>query len=237
MDWTERLAAPTGGGYTFSEGQRPYAICLLGPPASGKGTTARLISSLWSLPIICPGDIYKELREQDTELGRRVREALKDGGYCPNELTNQIMTEETQSRLAGGARGVLLDGFPRNAEQLGFLDSRYRVGMYLHLTSDYDTLLRAALGRRECPECHHISNEALATARCDCDTSVMIRWDDTPKMYQKRWATYQRLTQPIIDAVSSRPNYVKMDVLRKRWGLDSMIDLWKPFIGQGCVEF
>ncbi len=56
-------------------------FCLLGPPASGKGTIGSFLSHKYLKTIITPGDIYRRLREEDSELGHLVKDALKEGGY------------------------------------------------------------------------------------------------------------------------------------------------------------
>ena len=45
-------------------------ILLLGPQGSGKGTQAKLISNTYGIPQIATGDMIREIKELDTELGR-----------------------------------------------------------------------------------------------------------------------------------------------------------------------
>lgn len=189
--------------------------CFLGPPSSGKGTAAKLISKEFGFPIITPGDIYKVLREEDSETGRLVKESLKDGGYCPDYLTNQIMLTESQ-RLAGeGARGVLMDGYPRSLVQLEFLRENWDVGLYLHTESPYKVLEKFVINRVECPDCGRVQSLIKPEGLCACQriSGWKQRWDDTALLFPKRYDTYQALTFPVIEKVCSLPEYTRYDFL------------------------
>src|SRR5215467_4021094 len=96
-------------------------VLVLGPQGSGKGTQAKLISKTYGVPHIATGDMIREIKELDTELGRRVRE-IYDRGDLVDDATIVDMIE---SRLDRGdtIHGFILDGFPRNTAQAAALDA------------------------------------------------------------------------------------------------------------------
>ena len=111
-------------------------FCLLGPPSSGKGTIGALLKNEYQSEIITPGDIYRRLREEDSELGTLVRESLKDGGYCPDYLTNQIILTESK-KLNDSNVKITLDGYPRTVIQLEYLLENFDVKYFIHLNASF----------------------------------------------------------------------------------------------------
>jgi adenylate kinase len=224
-----------------------FAVCLIGPPSSGKGTLARKMSSRWGVPVVTPGDIYKDLRERDTEMGRIVRESLAGGGLCPDSLTNRIMLEESDRLAAEGRDCVILDGYPRTLEQYRFLIKNFFVASFVHLESPYGVLESMALNRVQCPDCGLVGSLLRPEALCACQpkTGWKRRFDDTAEMFPSRIATYGELTQPIIDAVSDDYRYLKFDSLAEPDEepqalrvLDSLVALARAIsdIGDAMVE-
>jgi adenylate kinase len=58
-------------------------LILLGPPGAGKGTQAERISSLYDIPHISTGDIFRENLHKGTELGLEARKYMDRGELVP----------------------------------------------------------------------------------------------------------------------------------------------------------
>ncbi len=183
-------------------------FCLLGPPASGKGTIGSFLSHKYLKTIITPGDIYIRLREEDSELGHLVKDALKDGGYCPDYLTNQIISEEANK----SAFGIILDGYPRTMTQFEYLTEHFDVKHYIHLDAPYDVLVEAAMNRIQCSVCNKIWSAVFREEDCcSCqERTWKKRFDDDKSIYPKRYENYVELTSPIIESVKDLKNYKKI---------------------------
>ena len=69
----------------------PVSVVFLGPPASGKGTTASYLENQYNIKSVSPGNIFKKIRNENSELSKLVIESTKDGGLCPDWLTNEIV--------------------------------------------------------------------------------------------------------------------------------------------------
>ena len=57
-------------------------IIFIGPPGSGKGTQAKMISEHYKFPHISMGDLLREMAKNDSKDGRYVRKMLEEGASC-----------------------------------------------------------------------------------------------------------------------------------------------------------
>ena len=156
-------------------------LLVLGPQGSGKGTQAKLIAKTYGIPHIATGDMIREMKELDTELGRRVKE-IYDRGDLVDDAT---IVELIESRLDRGDTlpGFILDGFPRNTAQAEALDE------LLHrLGRDLDVVFELQVGDREVL-LERIAKRAVEESRSD----------DTPDAIRKRLEIYERETAPLVE--------------------------------------
>jgi adenylate kinase len=163
----------------------------LGPQGSGKGTQAKLISRTYGIPQVATGDMIREIKELDTELGRRVRE-IYDRGDLVDDAT---IVELIESRLDRGDTipGFILDGFPRNTAQAQALDE-----LLARLGRDLDVVFELQVADRE------VLLERLAKRAAEEG-----RTDDTPEAIGKRLEIYDRETAPLVEYYrSTRGNVV-----------------------------
>jgi adenylate kinase len=166
-------------------------ILLLGPQGSGKGTQAKLISQTYGIPQVATGDMIREIKELDTELGRRVKE-IYDRGDLVDDAT---IVELIESRLDRGDTipGFILDGFPRNTPQAEALDE-----LLARLGRDLDVVFELQVGDRG------VLLERLAKRAAEEG-----RTDDTPDAIHKRLEIYDRETAPLVEYYrSTRGNVV-----------------------------
>lgn len=185
-------------------------VVMMGPPSSGKGTVAQELQRIMGAKIVSPGDIYRDLREQNTELGRLVRSSLENGGYCPDSLTNRIMMEEFRSK-----QGSILisDGYPRTNSQLVHMLAHCDVGCFVRTDAPYDKLIYAAQNRIQCSQCGKICNKLRPSDYCACNAEMKTRFDDTPEIYKARYDKYMSSTKPTLDLIAELPNYAQFEVL------------------------
>jgi len=156
-------------------------VLVLGPQGSGKGTQAKLIAKTYGVPQIATGDMIREIKELETELGRRVKE-IYDRGDLVDDST---IVELIESRLDRGDTipGFILDGFPRNTAQAEALD------VLLHrLGRDLDVVFELQIGDREVL-LDRIAKRAVEEGRSD----------DTPDAIRKRLEIYERETAPLVE--------------------------------------
>jgi adenylate kinase len=125
-------------------------LVLLGPPGSGKGTQAAMLSEKYRIPAIATGDILRAQVEAGTPLGERVKAYIDRGELVPDSLVVDLI----QHRLSDPdtQQGFILDGFPRTVPQAQALDVMLTaldrpLDAVLYLQVDPDAV-RERLGQR-----------------------------------------------------------------------------------------
>jgi adenylate kinase len=166
-------------------------VLLLGPQGSGKGTQARLVSQTYGIPQIATGDMVREMKELDTEVGRAVK-ALYDAGELVND---QLMIRMIRARLDRGDTlpGFVLDGFPRTMAQAEALD-----------------VLLDELGRRiDVVFELQVADRRTVVDRLLKRAAKENRSDDTLEVIERRLALYDEQTAPLVEYYrSTRGNVV-----------------------------
>jgi adenylate kinase len=176
------------------------------------GTVGSFLKEHFQCEIVAPGDIFRRIRKEDSKLGESVREQLKDGGYCSDELTCEIILDEIV-KLDG--KPFILDGFPRTMAQYDFVKAHMTVDYYICLDAPYEALVQSSANRIFCAKCNKVWSKLREENDC-CPFSSenwIRRFDDAPDIYLKRYAIYQEFTQPIIDVVSKLPNNISLQSL------------------------
>ena len=185
-------------------------LILLGPPGAGKGTQAARLREDFGLPYIGTGDLLREHRENETELGVEAKKYMDNGDLVPDGLVIAMILAKVEEE---GQDGFLLDGFPRTIGQADAL-GRELEGMGRRLTAALlieapDEVVIARLsGRRVCSAGHvyHVEDDPPKhEGVCDQDGKPLARRkDDDPETIKKRLATYHEMTEPLKDYYEER---------------------------------
>ncbi len=94
-------------------------LILFGPPGSGKGTQASLLSNKIKIPHLSTGDILRSKLNDNDELAQELSKIMSSGNLVPDTILNPIVTEKLLSDDC--KNGFILDGYPRNKSQSDFL--------------------------------------------------------------------------------------------------------------------
>lgn len=167
-------------------------LLIIGPPGAGKGTQAARIAERYDVPAISTGDIFRANIQGQTELGAQVQAIIKAGELVPDSLTNEIVRDRLHQDDA--SRGFLLDGYPRNVEQVHALDGMLEgdaLDAVVLLVADTDEVVARLLKRAE----------------------IEGREDDTEEVIRHRQDIYAAQTAPLIDLFTERGILVSVDGL------------------------
>jgi adenylate kinase len=152
---------------------------IFGPPGSGKGTQAELLTSALGVPHVSTGDLLRAETEAGTPLGAEVAPLLATGELVPDELIERVL--ERRLSRPDARRGAILDGYPRTVAQARSLDGRLagagcHVQAVLVLDVDEATLIERLLHRAD--EQH--------------------RADDHRDAISERMTEYRQRTEPVL---------------------------------------
>lgn len=187
-------------------------ILVFGPPGSGKGTRARLISRLLRVPVIITGDMLREEVSAGTQVGQRAKEYMEQGGLVPDELVIGLI--EDRLKRADCSHGFILDGFPRNLNQAEALDRileemNVDLDLVLNIVVDPEVVVERLSLRRWCPRCGAIYNLKYEPPKVDeicdeCSAKLIQRSDDRVEVVRRRLRIYEEQTKPLLQRYLGR---------------------------------
>src|SRR5437016_2102073 len=131
-------------------------LILIGPPGSGKGTQAKLLSDRLHLAHIATGDILREAIRLSTSAGRKAKPFVRKGKLVPDDLVNQLVAN--RFRREDRPERFVMDGYPRTLDQAASFDQVLRQ-QFLDLTAvllftvDDQEIVARMTGRWSCPQC------------------------------------------------------------------------------------
>ncbi len=201
-------------------------VVLLGPPGAGKGTQAKQMVEHFRIPQISTGDLLRDNVQRGTPLGLAARDTMARGELVPDDLVYDMVAQRL--RQADCEPGFILDGFPRNPAQAGWLDAFLEheffekgqrdqcLPIVIRINVDYNKLLRRITGRRSCPVCGRIYNvysqPPRVADRCDVDGSTLVtREDDREDVIRERLAAYELQTKPVAEYYARKGRLVSVD--------------------------
>jgi len=162
-------------------------IILMGPPASGKGTQAKLLLEKFkTYYYISTGQLFRKLIEEDTDTGQRVKDVVESGGLPFDDLGTTLWMYDIAFNVKKD-QGIIADGFPRRLQEakdldafLKFLDRKKNIYFFLIEISENEAQKRLVKRGRK---------------------------DDDPESVTNRFKIYRRRTIPAL-------NYFKKHLIK-----------------------
>ena len=167
-------------------------LLIMGPPGSGKGTQASRIADRFGIPAISTGDLFRANISAGTPLGLEAQRHVDSGGYVPDSVTNEMLRDRLSEDDA--SRGFLLDGYPRTAAQVDFLDD-----VLAEQGTKLDLVIEMVVDREE------------TVARLLARALEEGRADDTEDVIRKRQQIYADETAPLLRIYQDHGLLVRVD--------------------------
>lgn len=165
----------------FERQQKYKVIFVLGPPGSGKGTQCQRIQKHFGFVHLSAGDLLREERQRKgSQFGDLIERHIREGTIVPVEITCKLIENAMLAHShTGAAAGFLVDGFPRNKDNLD--------GWQCEMATKADVLFVLVL---------HAPLEVCVKR---CLNRGQGRADDNEESMRKRIVTYNEHTLPIIN--------------------------------------
>jgi adenylate kinase len=192
-------------------------LILIGPPGSGKGTQANLLSQKYELAHIGTGDILREAVRLNTPTGKQAQPYVNSGQLVPDDLVNEMVAD--RFRRDDRPENFVMDGYPRTLAQAASFDQVLRQQfldldcVIVLLVSD-EEIVRRLSGRRFCPNCQATFHAHFKPPKvpwtCDvCGSTLIQREDDKEATIRKRLQVYHQNNVDLLD------HYQKQNLVRE----------------------
>ena len=150
---------------------------VLGAPASGKSTQSSKLVEEFNCVHLSAGDLLRKERESGSEVAELIEGYITQGAIVPVELTLRLIRTAMEET---GAKRFLIDGFPRNNDNLdGWVSAMSECALV-------DSLFFLDCPESKCEE--RILKRAALSGRSD-DNIVTLK---------KRFTTFKDITMPVV---------------------------------------
>ena len=158
-------------------------LSVIGPPGSGKSTQAKMLVQKLKLPHVYVGGLLREEVKRGTELGKKVRSSMDEGGLVGDDLVlalffNRVEQEDCRS-------GFIADATPRTIYQAEKIEERIPFDKVLFVRVSLSAAKQRLLDRE--------------------------RKDDTEEAISRRFRVYEEATRPIVEFYRARGKLVEVD--------------------------
>ena len=191
-------------------------VILLGPPGAGKGTLGRQLASRLEASFLSAGEMLWAEARRASPAGEAIRRSrLADGQGVDPDIPYRLL-EDTLGKLPPRA-AIILDGFPRQANQVSRLDSLlgHPPDLVIALGCPPGIGARRVLWRLTCVACGAPFGPKVPprkTGSCDtCEGRLERRKDDSHRALATRIAFWERHAGPIERIYSERGVLVEVD--------------------------
>ncbi len=190
------------------DGRRYDTFLIFGAPGSGKGTQGQVLGRVPRFFHCACGDVFRSLDTRST-LGQEFLRYSSEGLLVPDDLTvrlwkTKIEAQEQSDLFKADIDFLVLDGIPRNVEQVQIMEEYVNVHQVFHLTLKN----RDELARR-------LRKRALKDNRLD---------DASESVIKQRLELYDAETKPMLEKydeglishidASQHPAEVMLDILK-----------------------
>ena len=167
----------------------PLRMVILGRQGSGKGTQSERLTTSFGCVHLSTGDALRAAVAAGTELGRQAEKIMDSGGLVGDDVMNGIVRDRLALDDVAEA-GVLLDGYPRTADQADALEAILDgLGHRLDVAVNIDVPIA------------EVTSRMLDRGRSD----------DTLEAIERRLELYEEQTAPLRDWFEARGLLAKVD--------------------------
>ena len=155
-------------------------LIIFGPPGAGKGTQSKFIAEKFKLFQLSTGEFLRKEITQNTEIGKKISTIINSGSLVSDDIVSNLI-EKVISNVKYHNK-IIFDGYPRSINQAKNLESllnkyQQKIDIVLKLSVSLETIKKRILERR----------------------TQEKRPDDEKEIAIKRYETYEKSTEPVIE--------------------------------------
>ncbi len=165
-------------------------IIIFGPPGAGKGTQSKFIVNKFNLYQLSTGDLLRNEIKNKTKLGSEISSLINSGELVSDEIVGNLIEQFISNDTFKNK--IIFDGYPRTLNQAKNLDNllkkyKQKIDIVLKLSVSLETVKKRIMERQ----------------------TQEKRADDNEKIAIKRYKTYEKSSEPVIDYYK-RSNLLKV---------------------------
>ena len=177
-------------------------LVFLGPPGTGKGTQAKLISEHFKIAHISTGNLFRQLADENNPSGLEARDKYwGKGNLVPDNITVKILKERLSKPDC--KNGFILDGFPRNIDQVNHLNKITKIDLVIYIYSYEKEIIKRFENRYQCNNCNIVYGLGKMSKKpgyCDeCHKKLVKREDDNLEVLKTRLKIFYDNVNPVVD--------------------------------------
>ena len=148
-----------------------------------------LLRKKYNLFQLSTGEILRDQIKEKTNLGNKIAPIINSGAFVPDEIVSELIERILKEKKYNNR--VIFDGYPRSlsqAKNLEYLLKKYKqkIDLVLKLSVSLETVIKRIIKRKNLEE----------------------RPDDNEQIAIKRYKTYEKSTEPVIE------HYKKLNLLK-----------------------
>ena len=164
-------------------------VVIFGPPGAGKGTQSKFIVNKFNLYQLSTGDLLRDEIKNKTKLGSEISSIINSGELVSDKIVSNLIEKFISNETYKNK--IIFDGYPRTLNQAKNLDDllkmyQQKIDIVLKLSVSLETVKKRILERQ----------------------TQENRADDSEEIAIKRYNTYEKSTEPVIDY------YKKLNLLK-----------------------
>ena len=164
-------------------------LIIFGPPGAGKGTQSKFIADNFNLFQLSTGEFLRKEIANNSKIGKKIASIMNSGSLVSDEIVSNLIEKIISNKIYNNR--IIFDGYPRSLDQAKNLDRllkkyKQKIDIVLKLSVSLDTVKKRILERR----------------------NLEKRSDDSEDIAIKRYNTYEKSTEPVIEY------YKKMNLLK-----------------------
>ncbi len=155
-------------------------IVIFGPPGAGKGTQSKFIEEKFGMFQLSTGEFLRKEMTTNTSIGKKISSVINSGALVSDQIVSDLIEKILANKKYKNR--IIFDGYPRNLNQAKNLDillKKYqqKIDIVLKLSVSLKTIKKRISERR----------------------TLEKRDDDFEEIAIKRYETYEKSTEPVIE--------------------------------------